>query len=212
MGRNEYVQTVQNSIDELSTNIENADTSQLMPQFNPSEISAAAAQILNNKGIPGYQNHSKKGTFPNLLNKMNTTFNKNSKIIDQKKFKRPQLFKIPICNRATRIYNPDTYFGKMDPYSIKRHNLKYCKGFVPKTDYFEEIYAGNLNSEKIKKTNKSIENIIENSKEKNTDKDTIRVRFKNTKNYLYFNILVFCTLLVFCILFGVLLRKLWLKQ
>ena len=100
----------------------------------------------------------------------------------------------------------------MDPYSIKRHNLKYCKGFVPKTDYFEEIDAGNLNSEKIKKTNKSIENIIENSKEKNTDKDTIRVRFKNTKNYLYFNILVFCTLLVFCILFGVLLRKLWLKQ
>ena len=68
------------------------------------------------------------------------------------------------------------------------------------------------NSEKIKKTNQSIENIIENSKEKNTDKDTIRVRFKNTKNYLYFNILVFCTLLVFCILFGVLLRKLWLKQ
>ena len=41
----------------------------------------------------------------------------------------------------------------MDPYSIKRHNLKkYCKGFLPKTDYFEEIYAGNLNSEKINKT------------------------------------------------------------
>ena len=81
MGGNEYVQTVQDSINELSTNIENADTSQLMPQFNPSEISAAAAQILNNKGIPGYQNHSKKGTFPNLLNKMNTTFNKNSKSV-----------------------------------------------------------------------------------------------------------------------------------
>ena len=82
MGRNEYVQTVQKSIDELSTNIENADTSQLMPQFNPSEISAAAAQILNNKGIPGYQKHNKKGAFPNLLNTTNTTFNKNSKIIN----------------------------------------------------------------------------------------------------------------------------------
>jgi len=190
MGGGEFTKIIQKSINDLTSGINIDNITQMMPQANPAKIAAAAASMIRKKKAQMNNTES----IPAPVN-ANLTY-------------RSQLFKSNTCNLATRIYNPDTYFGKMDQYSNKRHFLKYCKGSDPENDtLFIEKDIGNLNSDEINNTNDSIKNTVTNSKKTNSDKETIRIRFKNTKNYLYFNILIVCIFLFLSILCGILLRK-----
>lgn len=189
MGGGEFTKIIQKSINNITSDINNDSMSQIMPQADPGKIAEAAARMIR-------KTKKRKNNIENIPAPVNANLTNQS-----------QIFRSNTCNLATRIYNPDTYFGKMDQYSNKKHFLKYCKGSDPNNDtLFIEKDIGNLNSDEINNTNDSIKNTVTNSKSTSSNKETIRIRFKNTKNYLYFNILIGCILLFLAILCVVLLR------